>query len=74
MGVVWLDDGSGVRSLFLTRGAAAQSSTADLPATYGDLKKLLLAVHQATAGSAVNSGAGWSGDSLFRQDPGRRRR
>ncbi len=74
VGVVWLDDGNGIRSLFLTRGAVQNPATAQLPRTYGDLKKLILAIHQATPGAAVSTGTGWSGDSMFRQDPSKRDR
>jgi hypothetical protein len=70
MAVVWIDRGSGYESLFFLPGARRNPETADLPDVYDGLKKLILGIHQATPGSAVTTGQGWSGDDLLKQKPG----
>ena len=70
LGVVWMDRGKGIESLFLTPGARHNTDTKDLPDIYGDLKKLIWSVHVNTPGSSVRVGKGWSGEDLLNQKPG----
>ena len=65
-----VDRGQGIESLFLVPGARQSSGTEDLPDVYDGLKKLILTVHQATPGSSVRIGKGWSGEDLMNQKPG----
>ncbi len=73
LGVVWIDRGNGVESLFLMPGAVQNPETKDLPHVYQAIKLLIFKVHQATPGSMVTSGEGWSGDDIMNQKPERRR-
>ncbi len=70
LGAVWIDRGQGIESLFLVPGARQNPETKDLPDVYDGLKKLILTVHQATPGSSVRVGKGWSGEELLNQKPG----
>ncbi|NUN51466.1 MAG: hypothetical protein HUU06_01590 [Planctomycetaceae bacterium] len=74
LGVVWIDRGRGVESLFLLPGARQDPRTRDLPDVYDALKKLILYVHQSSPGSMVVTGEGWSGDDMMNQKPERPRR
>ncbi len=65
---VWLDRGNGPETLFFTAGARQNPKTEALPDVYDHLKKLVFTVHQATPGSMVVTGEGWSGDDMFRRN------
>lgn len=70
MQCVWMDRGNGFESLFFLPGQRQNAATRDLPDVFDHLKKLVFSVHQATPGSMVVTGEGWSGDSMLNQKPG----
>jgi len=73
MGVVWLDSGGKVRSLFLMPGAGSRADTRAAAGVYQDLKFLLLSLDQTTPGFRVVTGSGSSGEG-FENPPPRVRR
>jgi hypothetical protein len=72
--VVWIDRGNGFESLYLVPGARQNPDTRGLPDVFDALKKLIFSVHQASPGSMVLTGEGWSGDTLTNQQPGNKNR
>ena len=74
IGSVWINRGNGPETLFLTPGARGNPETYDLPDVYDGLKKLIFLVHQRTPGSVATSGAGFAGDDLMNQHPGKKGR
>ena len=67
LGVIWIDRGRGIESLFFLPGARQDPRTADLPDVYDSLKKFILYIHQSSPGSMVTAGEGWSGDQMTDQ-------